>query len=87
MVDSCHLQAARVLVDLWHPSDFAMDLLVTKLCSFVTIELLAAAEDLSGTRSAGDRGILALTLFFIRMHDHAVNGRDIPARHRAVYIW
>ena len=87
VVDPHHLQAEGVLRDLWRPGDFAMDLLVTRLCSFATVQLLASSEDLSGPRSVRDRGILALTLFFIRVHDHAVNGREVPARHRAVYIW
>ena len=34
-----------------------------------------------------DAAALGATLFFIRLHLHAVNGKQVKARHRAVYIW
>ena len=52
-----------------------------------TIEKLKASSSPFGSTSRGDRGLLALTLFFMRVHLHAVNGKTVPATHRAVYLW
>ena len=30
---------------------------------------------------------MVLTLFFMRLHLYAVNGKGVPAKHRAVYLW
>ena len=87
MVDADLLRLAGVSMDLWRPNDFASDLLVLKLVSLKTIEKLDLAEEPFGSTSRGDKGVLSLTLFFIRLHLHAVNGLEVPARHRAVYLW
>ena len=34
-----------------------------------------------------DAGALACALLFMRLHLYAVNGRDVPAKHRALYLW
>jgi hypothetical protein len=42
------------------------------------------------SNNEGDRvtfAILALTLFFVRLHLHAVNGTSVPAKHRVIYLW
>ena len=67
MLDPYHLRIAGVSMDLLRPGDFAADLLVTRLLSSQIIELLVRAGDVSGTRSLGDRGLLGLTLFFIKI--------------------
>ena len=34
-----------------------------------------------------DKAIIELALFFVRLYLYAVNGKQVPDRHRAVYIW
>ena len=87
VLDADLLRLAGVSMDLWRPNDFASDLLVLKLVSVKTIEKLEEIDDPFGSTSCGDKGVLSLTLFFIRLHLHAVNGLGVPARHRAVYLW
>ena len=36
---------------------------------------------------ARERAILVLVLFFVKLGVYAVNGRRVPASHRAVYVW
>ena len=31
--------------------------------------------------------MLACALLFMRLHLYAVNGKDVPAKHRALYLW
>ena len=87
MVDSYLLRVAGVSNDLIRPNDFASDLLVTRLAAFDTIQKLSGVGHMFGSTSEGDKGVMALTLFFIRLHLHAVNGKTVPARHRVVYLW
>ena len=86
MIDSYPLRLS-VSMDVWCPSDFASDLLVLRLCSHDTILKMSQAETNFGSTLAGDKGALGLTLFFMRLHLYAVNGKSVPATHRAVYMW
>lgn len=86
MIDSYTLRA-YVSMDIWCPSDFASDRLVLSLCSYETILKMSQTELSFGSTSTGDKGALGLTLFFMRLHLYAVNGRGVPATHRAVYMW
>ena len=86
MIDSYSLRPS-VSMDVWCPSDFASDLLVLRLCSHDTILKMSQAETNFGSTLAGDKGALGLTLFFMRLHLYAVNGKNVPATHRAVYMW
>ena len=56
-----------------------------KLSSFETIQKLSQSSPEFGSNSEGDKGVLALTLFFVRLHLHAINGKSVPEKHRAVY--
>jgi hypothetical protein len=88
MVDAFLLRIAGVAMDLWRPNDFAADLPVLKLASFATIQKLSQSNSPDfGSTSEGDKGVLALTLFFVRLHLHAVNGTSVPAKHRVIYLW
>ena len=69
------------------PNYFVSDILVLKLVSLKTIETLDLAEETFGPTSRRDKRVLLHTLFFIWLHLHAVNGLDVSARHRAVYLW
>ena len=87
MVDAYLLRTAGVAMDEWRPNDFAADLPVLKLASFATIQKLSQSSPEFGLTSEGDKGVFALTLFFVRLHLHAINGTSIPAKHRVVYLW
>ena len=87
VIDTYVLRVAGVSMDDYRPSDFASDHLVLKLISYNTIEKIANADPLLGSTSSGDKGVLAATFFFMRIHLYAVNGKSVPARHRAVYLW
>ena len=67
VLNQYHLRIAAASMDLLQPGNFAADLLVTRLLSSQTIELLARVDNLSRTLSLGDRGILGLNLFFINI--------------------
>ena len=86
MVDTYLLRTAGVAMDAWWPNDFAADLPVLKLSSFETIQKLSQSSPDFGSTSEGDKGVLALTLLFVRLHLHAVNGKSIPTKHCAVYL-
>ena len=39
------------------------------------------------TGDLSDAGAVSTTLFFMRLHLHAVNGKEVPLMHRAVYLY
>ena len=88
LVDADLLRQAGVSPELIRPKDFASDKKVERLMSFETIQKLEDALA-SGKASGliGDAGALAATLVFLKMHLHAVNGKVVPAKHRALYLW
>ena len=82
------LHQAGIASDFIHPYDFASDLLVQRLTGFDTItKLYEAMADGTAKGIPEDAAALGATLFFMRLHLHAVNGKQVKARHRAVYIW
>ena len=87
VIDADLLRLAGVSINLWRPSDFSSDLLVLKLVSMDTIQRLNDASNPFGSTASGDKGVLALSLFFLRLRLHAVNGKSLPVRHRFVYLW
>ena len=87
MVCAYLLRTAGVAIDEWWPNDFAVDLPVLKLSSIETIQNLSQSIPEFGSTSEGDKGILALTLFFVRLHLHAVNRKSFPEKHHPVYLW
>ena len=86
MIDSYYLRQ-HVAIETWLPSDFANDLLVLRLTSYETILKLSQTDTDFGSTATGDKGVLALTLFFMRLKLYSINGQDVPAVHRAVYLW
>ena len=87
VVDVYYLRVAGVALELWRPNDFASDLPVARLTSSDVIQKLADGPLLNGRTSQGDKGVVALTLLFVRIGLLAINGRTVPARKRAVYLW
>ena len=88
IVDSDLLHQAGIASDLIHPCDFASDLLVQQLTGFDTItKLYEAMADGTAKGMPEDAAAMGATLLFLRLPPHAVNGKQVKARHRAVYIW
>ena len=87
MVDAYLLRTAGLAMDEWQPNNFVADLPVLKLSSFETIQKLSQSSPEFGLTSEGDKVVLALTLFFVCLHLHAVNGKSVSAKHRAIYVW
>ena len=88
VVDSDLLRQAEVPEELLKWKDFSSDKLAEDFFSFKTLKKLVDGIE-SGLVDglSGDAGALACTLFFMRLHLHAVNGLGVPARHRALYLW
>ena len=85
MLDTYLLRMGNVSAMTWRPNDFASDNLLLDLVSFRTINKIAGVE--YGSVPVEDQGVLALVLFAVMLSVYAVNGRQVPASHRAVYVW
>ena len=88
VVDADLLRQAEVSAELIRVKDFASDKKVETLVSYKMLKVLSSA--LSSGKAVGlieDAGALACTLMFMRLHLHAVNGKDVPANHRALFLW
>jgi len=78
---------AHVSINIWLPGDFASYLLVLHLTFYSTIQRLSEADTSLSSTSTGDKGVMGLTLFFMRLQLYTVNGKSVQARHRAVHLW
>lgn len=88
IVDADLLRAVGIPESEYRIKDFASDKLVDDLCSHKTIDALYKGLMLKpDIGSMNDAGVLAATLFFMKLHLHAVNGRTVPGLHRALYLW
>ena len=70
---------------IYRPNNFASDRLLLELVSFKSISKIAMVD--AESAPSEDRAVLALVLFFVRLSLYAVNGKQVPASHRAVYVW
>eukprot|EP00957_Ditylum_brightwellii_P212288 15367162-Ditylum_brightwellii.AAC.2 len=86
MIDTYILCMAGVIMDHWRLNNFALDLLLFKRIYYDTIERIARVDPLLGSTSSGNKSVLTTTLFFMRIHLYAVNGKSVPARHCAMYL-
>ena len=87
-VDSDLLRQAKVSKALIVVKDFASDKNVEQLLSYHTLSLVAEAHETGrATGHLCDLGALITTMFFMRLHLHAINGALVPAAHRGVYLW
>ena len=84
-IDTYLLRMGKASASTFCPSGFASDRLLLDLVSFSTVNKIAGVEDQSVT--VEDQGVLTLVFFAVRLSVYAVNGRQVPASHRAVYIW
>ena len=62
---------------------FASDRLLLELVLFESIYKISMIDAAPSEYKA----IIALALYFVRLSLYAVNGKQVPSRHRAVYIW
>ena len=77
------LHLAGVSHKLYHPENFASDILVLKLLSQRTIKKLGKLGDGDGV----DVAVVCVTLYFVRLHLHKVNVKELPCEERTVYHW
>ena len=87
MIDSDLLRLGIVYNELIRPTDFASDNLVKALVSYPTIEKLKGAHAKCESTVEGNKGSLAVNLFFIHLQLYSVNGKSISSSHRVVYLW
>jgi len=68
--------------------DFASDKLVDDLCSHKVLKrVMDAIDERTATGNDEDAAALLCTLFFMKLHLAAVNGRHVPAKHPALFLW
>lgn len=88
IIDADLLRAVGIPESEYRVKDFASDKLVDDLCSHKTIDALYKGLMLKPNLGCiKDAGVLAATLFFMKLHLHAVNARTVPGLHRALYLW
>ena len=82
------LRQAGVALELIRIKDFASDKLVDELCSHKVLKkVVDALDEGKALGSVKDTATLLCTLLFMKIHLVAVNRRNIPAKHRALYLW
>jgi hypothetical protein len=89
-LDAGFLRLAKVPVELWRVSDYASDLLVLRLTAAKTIGSLADLLPLPNAALLQDSmavAVLALQLYFMRLHLYAVNSKELNATSRVTFMW
>ena len=85
VLDADLLRVAGVTNELFRVQDFASDASVLRLFSSSSIQKLSnVLSEGEKDFSAGDIGCLSLALFMVRLHLHAVNGNNVPFKHRVI---
>ena len=87
-LDADIIRQAGVSPELYRPKDYASDKKVEDLLAYPSLEkIYDILEEGSAEGSIRDVAGLMGTLFFLRLHLHAVNGLNVPANHRSLYLW
>ena len=86
-IDADLLRLAKVTQELWRVLDFASDLVVLKLSSYHTTESINKLSINNASYSTLETSLLILTLYFIHLRLHAVNGSFIFSKNRVRYLW
>ena len=86
VIDAGLLRMGGVAMDLLRPPDFSSDHLVLKLYSDDCLRKIFLADSKFGSTCNGDKVVLAMTFFFLRLHLHTVNAQ-VPATYRVQYLW
>jgi hypothetical protein len=88
IVDCDLLRQANVPVYLWRVGDFASDKLAATLCSYCTLQQVGNwIVDGIVFGLVGDLCALSTLFSMMALHLNAVNGRFVPPKHRAVYLF
>jgi hypothetical protein len=74
---------AGVVIELVCINDFASDALVLRLESSDTIQRLLSFD----FADVGNMAVTIVLLVFMRLRSCAVNSRELPWKHRALYSW
>ena len=86
--DSDLLRQSGVPKELIRIKDFASDKLVDELCSHKILkQVIDALDEGKASGLSQDGAAILCSLLFMKMHLLAVNARNIPAKHRALYLW
>eukprot|EP00957_Ditylum_brightwellii_P017507 1319320-Ditylum_brightwellii.AAC.1 len=83
VLDPWLLKISGVSQELWRVKDYASDLLILRLSSAKTIELLNQLENVC----LGSRDVLNTTLYFTGLHLFGVNAKKIWLREWVMYSW
>ena len=67
--------------------DFSSDVLVEALVKIDSIGKVILSKPAFGSTVDGDKSALAVTLLLMNLHLHAVDSKDCPANHKAIYLW
>ena len=74
--------------ELCRVKEFSSGAKVMAVCSYPTQKIIA--DDIQDGRyetTVEDAGVLACAFIFMILHLYAVNVKDVPAKHRALYLW
>ena len=86
MVDSDAYRQYGVNSELWRFKCFTSDAKVMAGCSYPTLKMATDAIQYRRCDTVEDFGALSCDLLFMRLHLYAVNGKDVPEKHRALYL-
>jgi hypothetical protein len=88
VVDCDLLRQANVPIDLWRVGDFASDKLAATLFSYRTLQKVqTGVDDGIVVGLVGDLCALSTLFSMMALHLHAVNGKFVPPKHRALYLF
>ena len=83
MLDPYIFLLAKIAIGIFRTNYSASDRLIMELVLFESINKVEMVD----AAPYEDKAIISLDLFFVRLSLYAVNGEQVPARHRAVYVW
>ena len=87
-IDTDILRHAKTPTPNFRVVDFASDKRSETLLSYETLKMVVdTLQEGQATDHVQDSGALACVFSFMRLHLHAVNGRFVPAKHRALFVW
>ena len=75
---------ANIAMGIYRLNDFSSDRLLLELVSFESMSKIALVED--DSVPSENKAVLAVALFFFRLSLYSVNGKQVPATHRAVFV-
>ena len=83
MLDTYIFRLSNIAMGIFRPNYFASERLLLELVWFESIHKMSMLD----AAPYEDKFIIALALFFVGLSLYAVNGKQVLARHRTVYVW